>query len=235
MPKKGTNGERPGRAAKKPPVCGKWISDNDPRGPTKERCRRPKGHSGPCQGLTVNVPPPPPKRKPRISCLCTDKAVHPACPLHRPPPRTVADVNRDQGREMEDALGPIPEPKPSRREVQPIATSGPLPAAPSQGSFKWLNSCPVMGCYRLRIRSGETVNDYDVEPDAEGWRLHYLAVVWTADLEGRRIRSIRLKDYLVRTKSPAWTCSCDDFKHRVRDGGCKHVKALRKALAALPF
>jgi hypothetical protein len=36
-------------------VCGKWISDNDPAGPTSERCRKPAEHSGGCVGLTVGV------------------------------------------------------------------------------------------------------------------------------------------------------------------------------------
>jgi hypothetical protein len=187
MPKKGTNGERPGRAA-----------TSRERGPCQKRnaegqqCERLTGHPDRC----------------RFPCLCGDD-VHSACPLHRTP----EEIERRKAEVLR------------RRDTAP----------PSQGSFKWLPSCPVMGCYRLRIRSGETVNDYDVEPDAEGWRMYYLAIVWTTDLDGRRIRSARMKDYLVRTKGRTWTCSCPDFAHRSRDGGCKHARALRAALASLPF
>jgi hypothetical protein len=188
MPKKGTNGERPGRAAKKPPVS-------------------------------------------RVSCLCTDKAVHPACPLHRPPARSERVHELKPTAAVEDQKPPtgawtgLPEP--------------PKPAPPSQGSFKWLDSCPVTGCPRLRIRSvlsdgSEVLQTYDVEQQPSSCRLWFLKTEWTTDLDGRRIRSVRLKHYTV-TFGKTWTCSCPDFAHRVRDGGCKHVRALRKALAALPF
>jgi hypothetical protein len=33
--------------------CGKWVSDNDPGGPTWERCVFHNGHEGPCKGFTV--------------------------------------------------------------------------------------------------------------------------------------------------------------------------------------
>jgi hypothetical protein len=36
-----------------PDYCDKWVSDNAFTGPTKERCRRDRGHPGPCRGLTV--------------------------------------------------------------------------------------------------------------------------------------------------------------------------------------
>jgi hypothetical protein len=203
MPKKGTNGERPGRAAKKPPVCGKWVSDNDPRGPTSERCRRPKGHSESCQGLTVNVPKPPP--------LCPVCGTDPS----KSWPCSCDDLDK-------------------AKAVEP-----PKPAPPSQGSFKWLDPCPVTGCPRLRIRSvlsdgSEVVQTYDVEQQPSSCRLWFLKTEWTNDLDGRRIRSVRLKHYTV-TFGKTWTCSCPDFAHRSRDGGCKHARALRAALAALPF
>jgi hypothetical protein len=40
--------------------------------------------------------------------------------------------------------------------------------------------------------------------------------------------------YRVLTIGEKWQCSCPDFKYRVREGGCKHVKALRVAIPYIP-
>lgn len=112
-----------------------------------------------------------------------------------------------------------------------IATRRPLP--PATGNCKWLTYVdPQTGNRWLHVEchtpsGGVTKDDYEVEQFAGGFRLHRL------DPE-----TFEVVTYTISTTwgNGVWSCSCPDAANRPeRRGQCKHVRALRAALAKLPL
>lgn len=95
-------------------------------------------------------------------------------------------------------------------------------AAPVKGVCRWLGDKP---CGRRVIAINGTV--YEVE---HGWNVLRL---YRFDFSKP---GTGLTVYTVDTSSVlSWRCDCPDAANRDRPGGCKHVKALRAAVAKRPY
>jgi hypothetical protein len=97
-----------------------------------------------------------------------------------------------------------------------------LTLPPATGTCRWLDDAPN-GNRQLAI-NGVT---YEVETLEFGWALYRL------DSDAVVVRyEVKPEPY----RPGVWTCTCPVSRNRPeRYGCCKHVKALRAALAALPF
>jgi hypothetical protein len=101
------------------------------------------------------------------------------------------------------------------------------PLPPATGTVRWL--APIDGVERLRITCGPVSRDYAVEEVPGGYRLATLDMGTSPPTP----RSYRID--LTRGWHAA-TCTCPDATSRPeRRHRCKHVLALKAALAAEPF
>lgn len=95
--------------------------------------------------------------------------------------------------------------------------------APAPSVVRWVRPFRTQTSALLRIKGGlyEVVQLRDPVEGVVGYQIF--------KLDGSGVR------YAVDVTGAAWTCECGDFIHR-RDGrdarGCKHVRALKAALAA---
>lgn len=89
-------------------------------------------------------------------------------------------------------------------------------AAP--GTCRWMARSEETGNRRINING--TI--YDVTEGPGGIVLSYQ----------RGSTTVR---YAIDTSEPAWICDCPDARHRWNrgEGGCKHVRSLRAAYAAI--
>ena len=100
---------------------------------------------------------------------------------------------------------------------------------PATGVARWMNYVdPVSGNRWLTITVNGVSKDYEVEKIQGGYRLHHL------DLD-----TLEITTYTVTIRGAGgrvWFCDCPDAKNRPeRASACKHVRALRAALAKLPL
>lgn len=92
-----------------------------------------------------------------------------------------------------------------------------------QNVCRWLDPDPVTGNPVLRIRTGKLVRDYEVETQPRCIKL------WRIDPA-----TYFLVCRTITTYPDAWHCDCEDARRRDRFN-CKHVKAVKAALARRPF
>lgn len=95
---------------------------------------------------------------------------------------------------------------------------------------KWLDPCPFTGRRHLQISTAldtphPTITAYYVEPRMGGFDLYR----YDTTLETLVVRHID-----TTWPKDVWTCDCPDAVHRSRTG-CKHVLALKAALARDTF
>lgn len=101
---------------------------------------------------------------------------------------------------------------------------------PATGICRWLEPASD-GTARLLIQpEGGESRIYHVREEDDGWHLRRFV---TDEQTGE----VKLIDYAVTGDYwSAWRCNCPDATHhRSRRFACKHVRALKAALKALPF
>jgi hypothetical protein len=99
-------------------------------------------------------------------------------------------------------------------------------AKPATGSCRWVVPLGETGAGVLEIRRGRQAALYEV-----------VAFHEEGALVGYRLQKVtggREAMYDIDVRTDPWTCDCPDAVYRgaERPGGCKHVLALRAALAA---
>ena len=98
------------------------------------------------------------------------------------------------------------------------------PVPPATGVARWVGTDPVTDNPLLRITTDRVSQDYELETVPGGFRL------WRLDPA-----TFTLVCYSLKT-GREWTCDCPDSTQRPeRKHCCKHVRATRAALDALPF
>jgi hypothetical protein len=91
----------------------------------------------------------------------------------------------------------------------------------------WLDDCPDGERWlriTVRTKRGVVSQEYQLELCENGYRLTRLDPA-----------TFDLVEYRIDCRSKHWRCDCPDAANSRLDGGCKHARGLRAALAAEPF
>jgi hypothetical protein len=105
---------------------------------------------------------------------------------------------------------------------------------PVHGTCKWFGPIDAArleaGQAVLEIAANDNANSYWVQSirDEKGVLLGYRLTKFGADSEADAV-SYDI-DITFGPDANSWTCECLDFLSRRRNGGCKHIAALRHAL-----